>query len=79
MPDDRCFIASESRGLIDFQVDLGDSVTAGQVVAQVYDPERSGAAPVAYRAAVDGLLIGRHFPGMIGMGDCLAVLAQAKA
>ena len=76
MPDDRCFVISESRGLIEFCADLGDSVAAGQVIARVHDPERSGAEPVEYRAGTAGLFVGRHFPGLVAMGDCIAVVAQ---
>ena len=74
MPDERCFVISETRGLIDFCADLGDSVTAGQLIARVYDPERSGAAAVEYRAGIDGLFVGRHFPGLVAMGDCIAMV-----
>ncbi len=79
MPDERCFAISESRGLIDFCADLGERVAAGQVIARVYDPERSGAAPVEYRAGIDGLLTGRHFPGLVAMGDCIALVAVPQA
>lgn len=74
MPDERCFVISESRGLIDFCADLGDTVSEGQVIARVYDPERSGRAPVEYRAGIDGLFVGRHYPGLVAMGDCIAVV-----
>ena len=74
MPDGRCFVTSESRGLIEPCADLGEPVTEGQVVARVYDLERSGQAPVDYRAGIDGILAGRHFPGLVGMGDCIAIV-----
>ena len=75
MPDGRCFVTSESRGLIEFCANLGESVREGDVIARVFDPERSGAAPREYRAGIDGLLAGRHFPGLIAPGDCIAVVA----
>lgn len=75
MPDGDCFVTSDSVGLIEFRCDLGDRVAAGQVIARVHDIDRTGRPPVSYHAKIDGLLIGRHFPGLIGMGDFLAAVA----
>ena len=74
MPDSRCFITSEHSGLLDMQVGLGDPVREGQVVAKVYDIERTGKAPEQYRAAIDGVLVGRHYPCLTKPGDNLAVI-----
>ena len=74
MPDGSCFVISESRGLIEPCVDLGETVRAGDLVARVYDIERTGSAPLDYRAGIDGILAGRHFPGLVAMGDCIAVV-----
>lgn len=78
MPDERCFVSSETAGLIEFTVELGDEVSAGQVLAQVYDPERTGRAPEVYEAEIDGVFAGRHFPGLIDMGDVVAVLGVTR-
>jgi len=78
MPSDDCFVTSESSGLLEVCVDLGETVAAGQVLARVHDVERTGAEPAAYRARIGGLLAGRHFPGLIGTGDCLAVVAVPR-
>jgi N-alpha-acetyl-L-2,4-diaminobutyrate deacetylase len=78
MPSDDCFVTSETSGLLEICVDLGEAVEAGQVLARIYDVERTGAEPVAYRARIGGVLAGRHFPGLIGTGDCLAVVAVPK-
>lgn len=75
MPDGRCFVTSETTGLLEPIVDLGAEVRQGDLVARVYDPERTGRPAVEYYAGIDGLLAGRHFPGLIGMGDTLAVVA----
>ena len=48
---------------------------AGAAIARIHDVERTGVAPVTYEAAIDGVLAGRHFPGLIGLGDTLAVVA----
>lgn len=75
MPDGDCFTFCEHDGLIEALVDLGESVEKGDVLARVWPVERSGVAPVEYRARMSGLLAARHFPGLVKCGDCLAVLA----
>ena len=77
MPDGDCFVASEHEGLVEPCVGLGESVAKGDVIARVYDMRRTAGAAAEYRAKRDGLLAGRHFPGRVGMGDCLGVIAEA--
>ena len=74
MPSGDCFTFSESDGLIEPCVDLGEAVEAGQVLARVHAVERTGTAPAAYRARIGGILAGRHFPGLVKSGDCMAVI-----
>lgn len=74
MPDSRCFVTSYSNGLVEFCVELGDPVRQGDVVARVHETTRTGCAPAEYRASIDGILVGRHFPGTTRMGDSLAVI-----
>jgi N2-acetyl-L-2,4-diaminobutanoate deacetylase len=75
MPGEEAYVISASEGVIEMCRDLGEEVEAGQPVARVYPPDRTGAEPVVYRARMRGLLVGRHFPGLIKTGDCLAVIA----
>jgi N-alpha-acetyl-L-2,4-diaminobutyrate deacetylase len=75
MPDADCFVFCEHDGLIEPTADLGDRVEKGEVVARIWPVERSGDAPLEYRARRGGLLTARHFPGLIKPGDCLAVVA----
>lgn len=75
MPSGDCYLVSEHEGLLEMCVDLGATVGKGEVVARIYDCTRTGPAPREYRAKLDGMLVGRHFPGLVGMGDVLAVLA----
>ncbi len=75
MPDERCFVTSEHSGMLEFMVELGDSVAEGDLIARVYDLERSGWRPVEYTAYRDGVLAGRHYPGLVQSGDTLAVIA----
>jgi N2-acetyl-L-2,4-diaminobutanoate deacetylase len=75
MPGEEAYVISASEGVIEMCRDLGEEVEADQPVARVYPPDRTGAEPVVYRARISGLLVGRHFPGLIKTGDCLAVIA----
>ena len=75
MPDQRCFVTSETTGLLEMCVDLGDRVRAGDLIARVHDVERTGARPVEHRAGIDGTLTGRHFPGLVAIGDVIGVVA----
>lgn len=75
MPDDDCFVFSESDGLFEVCIDLGAEVKAGDLLGRVHDIKRTGVAPTDYYAKIDGIFTGRHFPGLIAMGDCLAVIS----
>jgi N-alpha-acetyl-L-2,4-diaminobutyrate deacetylase len=78
MPDASCYITSEHEGLLEMCFNLGDRIEKGELVARIYASNRTGVAPVEYRAATCGLLAQRHFPGLIGCGDALAVIAIAE-
>ncbi len=78
MPDDDCFLISEGDGLYEPMVDLGVPVRKGDVLARVWPLDRTGLAPTEYRARRNGLLISRHFPGLIQSGDCVAVIGVAQ-
>ncbi|HZF35926.1 MAG TPA: N(2)-acetyl-L-2,4-diaminobutanoate deacetylase DoeB, partial [Candidatus Angelobacter sp.] len=75
MPSGDCYVASESAGLLEMRVDLGAAVRKGDVVARVHGSDRTGVAPIEYRAKLDGMLAGRHFPGLVQPGDTIAVVA----
>lgn len=75
MEDDDCFVFANDDGLIETCFDLGESVEAGEIIARIWPLDRTGTAPIDYRAARTGLLVSRHFPGLVKMGDCVAVIA----
>jgi N-alpha-acetyl-L-2,4-diaminobutyrate deacetylase len=75
MPDPRCYIFSETTGLLEHCVDLGDSVKVGQLVAKVHNIERTGVDPIEYFAGIEGIYTGRHYPGLVVNGDFLGVVA----
>jgi len=41
----------------------------------VHDPRQLGVTPVEYAATLDGILAMRHFPGLVKMGDSIAMQA----
>jgi N-alpha-acetyl-L-2,4-diaminobutyrate deacetylase len=75
MPDERCFVTSEHGGMLELLVELGGRVSEDEVIARVYDLERSGWRPVEYTANRDGVVAGRPSPGLVQRGDTLAVSA----
>lgn len=75
MPDSDCFVFSESDGLFESMKNIGDAVEKGELLARVWPLDRTGVKPVDYHAKRSGILSSRHFPGLIQMGDCLAVVA----
>jgi len=74
-PDHRSFVTSEHSGLLEMCVDLGADVKNGEVIALVHDIGRTGTQPVEYKATIDGVLAGRHYPSLTQPGDNLAVIA----
>lgn len=78
MPSSDCFGFSPEEGLVEFLKDLGEPVTKNEVFARIYPIGRTGASPYEHRAALDGLLAARHFPGLIKAGDCLSVIATIE-
>jgi N-alpha-acetyl-L-2,4-diaminobutyrate deacetylase len=78
MPDQNCFVFSESDGLLELCVDLGTEVKAGDLLGRVHNMTRTGQVPTDYHSKIDGVFSGRHFPGQIAMGDSLGVIAVPK-
>ncbi len=73
VPLEGAYITSESDGLIEWVVALGDPISVGQVIARVHDPVHLGTPPRDYHATIDGILAMRHFPGLIRLGDSIAM------
>lgn len=70
------FISCGTEGLFEICKDLGETVSANEIIARVHyleDPERPPTPLIAER---DGLIVCRHMPGLIQRGDCAAVLAE---
>lgn len=71
-----CFHFAPDDGMLEMTLDLGDAVAEGDVIARIWPVNRSGRAPAEVRSTNSGLLAGRHFPGLVEHGDCLAVVAS---
>lgn len=71
-----CFAFAEEDGMIETTVDLGEPVGVGDVLARIWPVGRTGLAPTEIRAGIGGLLVARHFPGLVKAGDCAAVIGS---
>jgi len=76
MQQDNAYVFSQHNGLLEPCVKLGDPVKTGDLIAQVYNTERTGSAPVEYTATSDGIIMGRNFPSLIKIGDFMNVIAR---
>ena len=76
MPGNDCFIFSPDEGAYEPLIELGECVDQGDVIARIWPMNRTGHAPTPLRAARSGILICRHFPGLIKTGDCAGVIAR---
>lgn len=78
VPEEGAYITSTVDGLIEWLVVLGDPITTGQPIAVVHDPRVLGNDPVTFTATMDGILAMRHFPGLVKMGDSIAMQAVPR-
>ncbi|MGF1681702.1 N(2)-acetyl-L-2,4-diaminobutanoate deacetylase DoeB [Photobacterium minamisatsumaniensis] len=76
IPDADCYLLSEHKGLLELCINLGDSVTKGDVVARVHSLERTGQSPIEYLAKRNGILAARRHPALIDIGDTFAVFGE---
>ncbi|MBF0278964.1 MAG: N-alpha-acetyl diaminobutyric acid deacetylase DoeB [SAR324 cluster bacterium] len=76
MPDDRSFLFSEHVGILEPFAALGEIVNKGDLLVRIYSMERTGIPPYEYHAPRDGMVISRHAPSVVRMGDCLNVIAE---
>ena len=76
MQQDNAYVFSQHNGLLEPCVKLGDPVKTGDLIARVYNTERTGSEPVEYTASSDGIIMGRNFPSLIKIGDFMNVIAR---
>lgn len=73
------YLFSKHSGLVEPCVSLGDHVKKGDLMARIHIIERTAATPYEYYSQSDGLVIARHVPSLVKMGDCLNVVAAMIA
>ena len=78
MTQDGAYVFAEHNGLLEPCVGLGDKVRKGDLIARVHSTERTGTKPVDYLASSDGMIVGRHFPSLIKIGDFMNVIARIE-
>ena len=78
MEQDGAYVFAEHNGLLEPCVGLGDEVREGDLIARLYSAERTGSKPVNYLASSDGMIVGRHFPSLIKIGDFMNVIARVE-
>tara|TARA_B100001765_G_scaffold102525_1_gene63399 strand:+ start:739 stop:1749 length:1011 start_codon:yes stop_codon:yes gene_type:complete len=76
MPDPKCFVFSEDKGIYEALIDLDTQVKIGDTLGQVHFPENPDLNPIAYKAQREGFLIGRVHKGLVSPGDFLALVAE---
>ncbi|NNK77485.1 MAG: N-alpha-acetyl diaminobutyric acid deacetylase DoeB [Litoreibacter sp.] len=74
-PGDDCFHFASDGGMIEYMATLGSELRRGDVIARIWETGHTGRAPQEISAKMSGLLIARHFPGLVQQGDCVAVMA----
>ncbi len=74
-PDGDCYVMSDENGMYEVLVDLGSEVAAGDALGQIHFIEKPERTPVVYHAERAGTIICRHHPGLVHIGDALAVIA----
>lgn len=73
-----CFHFSPCDGMLEMLFDLEDEVSKGDTIARIWPSDRAGQKPSEVISNESGILAARHFPGLIKLGDCLAVVAVSK-
>lgn len=74
MVEGESFTFASHSGLFEPLIDLGQSVEKGQPIAMIWDTDRTGQPAQSLLAAGNGILMARHFPGLIKIGDCAGVV-----
>ena len=75
MPDSSCYLISQHTGLMEPCISLGDIVKEGDLIARIHITERTALPAIEYWAPRSGIVISRHVPSLVKMGDCLYVIA----
>ena len=78
MVDGESFTFASHSGLFEPLIDLGDTVQKDQPIGLIWNTEHTGQPAQTLHAAGHGILIARHFPGLIKIGDCAGVIGVPR-
>lgn len=76
--DQDSYVFAEHNGLLEPCVALGETIQSAQLIARIYSIERTDQKPQSYYAPRGGIVMARHVPSLIKMGDCLQVIASLE-
>jgi predicted deacylase len=74
--DSRDYIMAPCSGILEPFVELGDTVAAGDVIAQIHNPEDISAAATEVRAEADGMIMCRRSNPLTSQGEVVVTLVR---
>jgi N-alpha-acetyl-L-2,4-diaminobutyrate deacetylase len=70
------YIDCPCAGLIEYLVEMGESVHIGQPLVRIHSTDRLDTEAVVVAAPADGLLVGRFHGGLVQTGDFIGLIAR---
>ncbi|MEC7565185.1 MAG: succinylglutamate desuccinylase/aspartoacylase family protein [Planctomycetota bacterium] len=77
--DPRDYVMAPCSGILEPLVELGDPVKAGDLVAQIHNPERIQQEPTAIHAATDGIIMCRRSNPLTRQGEVVVTVVRVVA
>ncbi|MFP6587884.1 MAG: succinylglutamate desuccinylase/aspartoacylase family protein, partial [Pirellulaceae bacterium] len=74
--DTRDYVMAPCSGILEPFVELGDTVTAGDVIAQIHNPEDISASATEVRAETDGMIMCRRSNPLTSQGEVVVTLVR---
>lgn len=74
--DTRDYVMAPCSGILEPFVELGDTVTAGEVIAQIHNPENISAAATEVRVETDGMIMCRRSNPLTSQGEVVVTLVR---
>ena len=74
--DGSCYIQAPDDGIYEPFIELGDTVTAGQIIGQVHYPQHHEKMPWQVSTTREGFMICKRPPGKVVRGDNIAIIAR---
>jgi len=71
-----CRVATPVRGLVQWHTELGGAVHLGNPLAEIFDPHRPFAKPIAIDAPMNGVLLSKQASALVTSHHCLALIGD---